>query len=463
MKPILLLRRVTRPVLLLGLFAPASLARAQGSLAPPGAPAPIMRSLQQIEPRTVISSIPFSINQSGSYVLAANLTGASGQNGISIWASNVTLDLGGFELRGVTGSWHGVFINNNLQDIVVHNGQANGWGRGGVYGANVRGSRVENVLARGNGGSHPSIEGAGIRLGHEAVVRNCQALANVSFGIRVGDRSRVEDSQAHNQTIGSGISVGGNSSVIGCNVSGNFEWGLFGNDGVLVQSCVLANNNFGGIRLGNDAMVLDTVSRDSQAYGLELGHRSILRNLTVSGNGAKGILAGESAIVQSCTAVNNHEANIEVGTHSQVKDCLVKGGNGLGISALDNAIITGNSVNSVGTHGIEFRHRCLVTRNQTDFTMGGAGLRVTGESSRIAENNVSRANIGLQATHPGNFILHNSFTRCNASLNVVDANSVARLIVVPLTAPINGNSGNSIGFGGVEDPWLNFTILPNAP
>ena len=43
--------------------------RAQGSLTPPGAPAATMRSLDQIEPRLPISSLPFSISQPGSYYL----------------------------------------------------------------------------------------------------------------------------------------------------------------------------------------------------------------------------------------------------------------------------------------------------------------------------------------------------------------------------------------------------------
>src|SRR5438105_5129643 len=38
----------------------------QGSLTPPGAPAPSMKTLQQVEPRTPISSAPFTITNSGS-------------------------------------------------------------------------------------------------------------------------------------------------------------------------------------------------------------------------------------------------------------------------------------------------------------------------------------------------------------------------------------------------------------
>jgi hypothetical protein len=77
---------------------------AQGSLTPPGAPAPTMKTLAQIEPRTPIASLPFTITNAGSYYLTTNLVGTSGTNGITIASGNVTLDLEGFALLGVPSS-----------------------------------------------------------------------------------------------------------------------------------------------------------------------------------------------------------------------------------------------------------------------------------------------------------------------------------------------------------------------
>ena len=69
-----------------------STALAQGSLTPPGAPAPAMKMLDQIEARTPINatatpgdaSNQFIISAGGSYYLTANITGVSGKNGMSI-------------------------------------------------------------------------------------------------------------------------------------------------------------------------------------------------------------------------------------------------------------------------------------------------------------------------------------------------------------------------------------------
>jgi hypothetical protein len=64
---------------------------AQGALTPPGAPAPTMKTLAQIEPRMPISSLTYIISAPGSYYLTTNLTCIGGSaNGINISSSDVT-------------------------------------------------------------------------------------------------------------------------------------------------------------------------------------------------------------------------------------------------------------------------------------------------------------------------------------------------------------------------------------
>src|SRR6478752_6422281 len=77
---------------------------AQGVLAPTAAPGPLMKSLDQIEPRTPISSLPYTIATSGSYYFTKNLEFTdTGGNAITIYANDVTLDLGGFTLSSIAG------------------------------------------------------------------------------------------------------------------------------------------------------------------------------------------------------------------------------------------------------------------------------------------------------------------------------------------------------------------------
>ena len=95
-----LCRLMIRLALLL-MLAPET--HAQGPLAPPaGPPAPSMKSLDQIEPRTPISSLPFTIAAPGSYYVTRNLALSAGEpgDGITIQTDNVTLDLGGYSLDG---------------------------------------------------------------------------------------------------------------------------------------------------------------------------------------------------------------------------------------------------------------------------------------------------------------------------------------------------------------------------
>src|SRR5437762_10318381 len=100
-----------RRSLILGFFTLilSSSAFPQGSLTPPGAPAPTMKRLDEVEPRTNLQASPappgvdttnatfdFLINQPGSYYLSANLA-ATKIVGVQINAEGVTLDLNGFQ------------------------------------------------------------------------------------------------------------------------------------------------------------------------------------------------------------------------------------------------------------------------------------------------------------------------------------------------------------------------------
>src|SRR4051812_32447786 len=219
----------------------------QGSLTPPGAPAPTMKKLDEVEPRTNLQATPapagvdttnanyhFIINQPGSYYLSANLA-VTKTNGIQINAEGVTLDLNGFQISRVSPAGSGIEISDTSPRTTVRNGTIKGFLLGifdnaktcafrdlAVTGCTSHGilagdgAVLESCRARNNGGA------AAIGTGSGATLINCQASENTAaFGIRTNSSCVLTNCSAYSNTGNYGISVFSGSSLTNCSASFN--------------------------------------------------------------------------------------------------------------------------------------------------------------------------------------------------------------------------------------------------
>ena len=164
---------------------------AQGSLTPPGAPAPTMKTLAQIEPRTPISSVPFTIIAPGAYYLTTNLTVTSG-TAITVATNGVTLDLNGFTIASTApnAAGAGIVINTYLRNLAILNGFIQGGvtnNVSGVYSGSGFGDGISGYpqSARVSGVSVSGCLYNGIYLGSgdATVVESCTVRTVGSIGI----------------------------------------------------------------------------------------------------------------------------------------------------------------------------------------------------------------------------------------------------------------------------------------
>ena len=167
---------------------------AQGSLTPPGVPAPTMKTLAQIEPRTPISSAPYTISAPGSYYLTTNLTVATG-DAITIATNGVTLDLNGFTIASTAASatGYGIRLNSGSRDLAIFNGHIVGGvtnngsgvysGSGFGYGIYYSGNPPANVLVSRVSVSGCLYHGIYLSTGNSTVVENCTARTVGGYGI----------------------------------------------------------------------------------------------------------------------------------------------------------------------------------------------------------------------------------------------------------------------------------------
>jgi parallel beta-helix repeat protein len=362
---------------------------AQGPLTPPGAPAPTMKTLDQLEPRTPISSLPFTINAPGSYYVTGNLTGPAGQHGITVDADNVTLDLGGFELVGPgSGTFSAVRVNTFRANATVRHGSARGWLGSAIAAVSVNSTefRVEDVRVFNAGGT-------GIVLGNNGEASHCAARGCVFGGISGGNNCHVTACIAIGTTTGRGITVGTDGVIADCTASSNSSDGIQTGESSTVSNCTAANNSAAGFNLASEATVRGCTARFNTTNGFVGANNIRLSDCSAAFSGSHGFSFAVAASLHGCTSSFNGINGFQLSDGATVHNCTAQGNNDSGISIAKAGTVTGCTANgNFGTYGIALENGCTVSNctvnNNTSSAVLSAGI-VTGPQCHVSHCVVS--------------------------------------------------------------------------
>jgi hypothetical protein len=387
-----------------------------GPLDPPGPPAVMMKTLEEIEPRKLIVSLPHTITEPGSYYIAKDLLGVAGQHGITIAADNVTLDLGGWSLVGVPGSLAGIYATNQ-HDIVIHNGTIRLWGGDGIDFAQAGACKLEDLRIRHN-------EGRGLIVNTDSQVLRCITQSNGADGIATSNGVQIYDCVS-GINGGHGIAAGTSSIIRGCYAAGNEGVGIVGG---LVESLT----------------VLDCSANDNKRGGIMAPARSLVRNCQTWRNQATGIFADKGSTVIGCTSGYNDSHGIEVGAGSVLTSSAASSNSQNGFMLGDSTSITGCTSRSNAVDGIHVENKCIVTGNIVSGHWTGAGIHVMRHKSRVESNSADDNRRGYYIEGRFNLVVKNSASDNGINYDIGVGNHDA-LVITPGSAFVS------------DAPWANFT------
>lgn len=289
-----------------------------GSLVPPGAPGPTMKTLTEVEPRIAIHSadLPLVISQPGSYYLAENIkvqpTDPVTTAAISIESDHVTIDLNGFALAGSnTNGTSGIVANGTMANLTVKNGYVASWEEYGIF-MDVRDVHIKNVTANQNHGY-----AMWLTAGRVVNCVACENLAGIYFYTSTTNpvaRPCVMDRCTVISNGETGVYSRIPIKITNTNSSHNFGNGmsLYGPRSV-VENCVANFNSASGIMLTSDAVngsVSGNTCNDNDETGIVIiGKGTRTENNHAANNQGYGIKVDQRSMVFKNTAYDNDIAN----------------------------------------------------------------------------------------------------------------------------------------------------------
>jgi len=226
--------------------------------------------------QTAITSLPYSITTSGSYYISGNLTSTG--NGISITASDVTIDFGGYTISGNGSSGYGVYPGGTgYSNIEIRGGGVRSFAEGISFDSSWTAIRIIDMRVIGNVNNSIQINGTNI------LVKDCT----------------IEDN-------GYGPVIGGVSVFTGNTTCSNDSYGLSIGANSTITNNVAYNNNGTGIIAGSTCVIIGNSLYNNASRGIS-GGTSTIKNNSITGNGKEGIDVDGSSYIDGNMVYNNNQ------------------------------------------------------------------------------------------------------------------------------------------------------------
>ena len=419
----------------------------QGSLTPPGAPAPTMKTLDELdaaisgvsnavssiqgEARFPISVAGYTITNGGSYYLTADLMPEGGDSGININVNDVTLDLNGFSILGGLSSGQGISMNNR-DNVVVKNGTIRDFFFYGIAAFQSTRCQLENLRVLNN--AQHSSSYYGIIAGTNCTIMGCTVMDNGS-GVKVDVDSNVVGNQIVNNTTdglkltgpgsyvadnivkGNGdnydIAAGNQLNILLCEIPESLDWPC---SVKLAGTLECTSIGVDGLTVTADNVTIDMDGHALVGPGASSGYgiyqSSSYRNLRIfngkatgwQGTGKAGVKvdgidpilsdvqasinhygidAINGGLISGCVADDNANCGIYAGTDSRIADCATQNNGGDGIYAGDGSTVSGCVASGNGDDGIVTGRNCTLSGCAVSDN-GGDGIDVS-YGSRVSD------------------------------------------------------------------------------
>lgn len=281
---------------------------------------------------TQIFELPYTIDASGSYVIALDLTGPIDVNdGVTINASDVVLDLGGHTLIGGAPIGNaGVRVDGAAMNVTIRNGTMTGWIRGVESNApalTTQNLRVEDLQIRNcESGVYATATG-------NAVIR-CQIdVGSILNAIALYDNALIVDCTV-NGGGATAIIAGRSSRILNCAVSGCDGDGIAALQGSVIENCVAREC------LGTGISVAGGVIRGCAAYQNGAPFAALTENPPArdfSGTSSETVsIAGVTKAVQFGDGRAVDEAGLQVTNGGTIVDSTSRGNVGDGVRLSGN-------------------------------------------------------------------------------------------------------------------------------